>query len=66
VYRCADYKSRGQKGYPGQHPKACGPGLISRSPGLIRSADNADRCARGRSPHWVSPYSKKKSRKARR
>ena len=36
VYRCAEYKKKGQRGWPGAHPKACGPGLISRSPGLIR------------------------------
>lgn len=31
VYRCRKFSSR-----VGKHPKACAPGLVSRSPGLIR------------------------------
>jgi hypothetical protein len=33
VYRCADYEKASKVG---KHPKACSPGLVSRSPGLIR------------------------------
>lgn len=33
VYRCADYEKASKVG---KHPSSCPPGLISRSPGLIR------------------------------
>jgi hypothetical protein len=33
-YRCKEYAPASKVG---KHPKACSPGLISRSPGLIRT-----------------------------
>lgn len=33
VYRCADFQKASKAG---KHPSACSPGLVSRSPGLIR------------------------------
>lgn len=33
VYRCADFQKSSKAG---KHPSSCPPGLVSRSPGLIR------------------------------
>ena len=58
VYRCADYAPASKVG---KHPKACAPGLVSRSVGLIR----ADECRRAaRKPKKASH--KRRSRRSRR
>lgn len=51
-YRCAAYKPASSVG---KHPSACAPGLISRSPGLIRMR----KCSR-------APAKKKHARRRRR